>query len=25
MLRMLAHNLSSSVAIRRWMKEESNV
>jgi hypothetical protein len=24
MLRMLAHNLSSSVAIRRWMKEESN-
>jgi hypothetical protein len=25
MLRMLAHNLSSSAAIRRWMKEESNV
>ena len=25
MLRMLAQNLSSSVAIRRWMKEESNV
>ena len=24
MLRTLAQNLSSSVAIRRWMKEESN-
>jgi hypothetical protein len=24
LLRTLAHNLSSSAAIRRWMKEESN-